>query len=408
MCLYERKLRNPYYMVSEKNKGNIPECEDERQLHMTTGCGWCKECRKELASSWNVRLKEELKSNTNVRFVTMSFSPKAIRELEQQIHRKGWRGYKGETTDVNDLATYAVRMWSERWRKKYKHAPRHWLITELGHKNSERIHLHGLVWNTGEESRYGDFNNAITKTWNYGNVWNGNWVDTRTINYITKYVTKLDNHHKGYKQKILTSQKMGADYIWRQSYTHKWAYDKTVTYYTDEKGYRHKLPRYWKNKLFTEDQRRKLWTYELDKQKLKIGAYTFDLNRQDEEDQRKLMIGALQGERDSNILAGYGDQKTTAYRWIITEAMKMETTELLNYDKSKIVQKEERREIEDVIYIDERNNSLGKHIDCEHLVLGEYTGTTTASQRKYNRELKEARRLHMSVRTYRLHMKGII
>ena len=103
-------------------------------------------------------------------------------------------------------------MYTERWRKKYKKAQRHWFITELGHKNSERIHLHGIIWNTTNTSRK-EFKKDIAEKWQYGNVYIGEYVNEKTINYITKYITKLDNFHKGYKQKITTSKKIGQTYI---------------------------------------------------------------------------------------------------------------------------------------------------------------------------------------------------
>ena len=52
----------------------------------------------------------------------------------------------------NKIATLAVRRFLERWRKKYKKSVRHWLVTELGQKNTEHLHLHGIIWtDKGEE-----------------------------------------------------------------------------------------------------------------------------------------------------------------------------------------------------------------------------------------------------------------
>ena len=39
------------------------------------------------------------------------------------------------------IATLAVRRFLERWRKKYKKSVKHWFVTELGGKFTERIHL---------------------------------------------------------------------------------------------------------------------------------------------------------------------------------------------------------------------------------------------------------------------------
>ena len=70
-------------------------------------------------------------------FVTLTFSNESIIALSNEI---------GDN-EANDIASLAVRRFTERWRKKYKKAPRHWLITELGHpnekgkgKSTERLH----------------------------------------------------------------------------------------------------------------------------------------------------------------------------------------------------------------------------------------------------------------------------
>ena len=150
MCLYERILLNPKYLPNEKNGGLPPALRDRRTRYIRTGCGWCAECRKEIANNWKIRINEELKLNKNATMVTLTFSEESIRALEQEIITKKWKGINGTEIDVNMLAAYAVRMWSERWRKKRKKAPKHFLITELGENASERIHLHGIIWDTTE------------------------------------------------------------------------------------------------------------------------------------------------------------------------------------------------------------------------------------------------------------------
>ena len=44
----------------------------------------------------------------------------------------------------NETAKTAIRLFLERWRKKYGRSTKHWFITELGHDNTERLHLHGI------------------------------------------------------------------------------------------------------------------------------------------------------------------------------------------------------------------------------------------------------------------------
>ena len=96
----------------------------------------------------------------------------------------------------NELATLAVRRFLERWRKKHKISVKHWLVTELGHEGTERIHLHGIIWHDNVLD--------IKEIWKYGIVWIGDYVNEKTINYIIKYINKIDLDHKGYESKILS------------------------------------------------------------------------------------------------------------------------------------------------------------------------------------------------------------
>ena len=103
-----------------------------------------------------------------------------------------------------------MRLFLERWRKKYKKSVKHYFVTELGGNYTERIHLHGIMWTTKEQVK------DIQKIWGYGYVHIGIDVSEKTVNYITKYMNKTDEKHKNYKGIILTSPGIGKNYINRQ------------------------------------------------------------------------------------------------------------------------------------------------------------------------------------------------
>ena len=72
----------------------------------------------------------------------------------------------------------------------------------MGHQGTERIHLHGIIFTT-------EPNETIIERWGYGNVWIGKYVNEKTINYIIKYISKIDNDHKEYNSKILCTAGIG-------------------------------------------------------------------------------------------------------------------------------------------------------------------------------------------------------
>ena len=79
------------------------------------------------------------------------------------------------------ICYYALRHYMELYRKYNKGKyPRYWFITELG-EDFERIHMHGILWG----------NPALLQHWKYGYWYKGDYVNEKTINYITKYMLKI-------------------------------------------------------------------------------------------------------------------------------------------------------------------------------------------------------------------------
>jgi hypothetical protein len=243
MCLYPKLIFNQKYKSNKKNGGVIPTVLDERTLYVPVGCGKCIECMKQKARQWQIRLQEDIKEYNNYHMVTLTFD-------EYYLNKFTWELKKQMTPDKileNEIATRAVRLFLERWRKHHKKSIRHFLITELGHENTERIHIHGLLHTKTPD--------IISDFWQYGIVHVGNYVNNKTINYIIKYITKIDNKHKGYKPKILCSAGLGSNYINKfNKLKHRYQGDKTIEYYQTPIS-KIQLPIYYKNKLFTEEER---------------------------------------------------------------------------------------------------------------------------------------------------------
>lgn len=304
MCLYPKIIKNPKYKKNKKNGGIIPAISDERVLYVPIGCGNCIECCKQKARSWQVRLLEDLKENKNGIFVTLTFNNESIKNLWTEIRKE--TSLEGYNID-NAIATLAVRRFLERWRKEHKKSLRHWLVTELGHNGTENIHLHGIVY-TNEDAE------KITKHWQYGYVWKGseengkikNYVNERTVNYIIKYVTKKDEKHKEYKPIILTSAGIGSNYTkgmidWKNN---KYNGKETKEYYKTKAGYKIALPNYWKNKIYTEEEKEKLWIQKIEKQERWVCGERIDISNGDEEYYKLLAY-----HRRINKKLGYGDDE---------------------------------------------------------------------------------------------------
>lgn len=251
MCLYPVFVKNPKYKPNKKNKGIPPICKDRRLLYIPIKCGFCIECRKQKQREWRVRLEEELRSNYGY-FITLTISPEGIKDLEEKTGLK-WK------ENPNEIATKGLRLFLERVRKDTGKSMRHWCVTELG-ENNDRIHLHGIFF--GQRSA-----ELIKKHWKYGFIFIGQYCNSRSVNYMTKYMLKVDIKHPEFKQIVLASPGIGSGYFNRLD----WQWQKQnykrieVPTYTFRNGTKMAMPKYYKDKLFTEKERNEMWINNLNR-----------------------------------------------------------------------------------------------------------------------------------------------
>lgn len=309
MCLYPNLIKNPKYIPNKKNGGHPPKAEDPRVLWVPIGCGKCIECRRQKANNWKIRLIEELKENKQCYFITLTFSEDSLNELYIKYHEKNEELSHKE----NEIATLATRYFLERWRKKYKKSVRHWLITELGHQGTERIHLHGLIWCNEEQIK------DLEKIWSYGWVFIGNYVNNKTINYIIKYVTKIDNDHISFEGKILCSAGLGRNYIRKkinketgeeikigEGYRfNAFNNENTTEYYRTKEGFKLNLPIYYRNHIYSEKEREKLWIQLMNKEERFINGVKYSFKT--DEDKKKFLRNLITAQKD-NVKNGFGSK----------------------------------------------------------------------------------------------------
>ena len=306
MCLYPRLIKNKKYVPNKKNGGVIPDLpkimkdgkwvDDERVTIVPVGCGKCMECLKQKANNWRVRLLEEVKSDNRGHFVTFTFSNESLVDLRDRYFKES--GIDGYLLD-NEIAKKAIRLFLERWRKEEGVSVKHWFISELGHEGTENVHLHGLIW-TDKSGEY------IRKKWNYGFIWDSvesdGYVNERTVNYIIKYCTKLDEKHKEYKPIILCSKGIGGGYFNRIDYKlNKFKGKKTDSSYKSSNGYRMGLPIYYRNKIYSDSEREVLWQLMLDEEVRYVDGVKISIEDNDDEYWR-----VLQSARKKNKRLGFG------------------------------------------------------------------------------------------------------
>lgn len=300
MCLFPTLIQNPKYKPNKKNGGVPPVLYDRRAALVPIGCKQCMECRKQKAREWSVRLQEDIKEFKNGKFITFTFTDEELRKLDVDV-RDNIKGYERD----NAIATLAVRRFLDRWRKeKFSKGKslRHWLVTELGQTNTERIHIHGII--------YTDIPKAtVEKIWSYGNMgWKKTWAEernylnNRSINYLVKYMSKTDAKHPNYTSTILTSSGIGRHYT-KSNYSKQNVFQKENTreHYQTESGQKLALPIYYRNKLYTELERECLWMHKLDQNTRWVNGTKIDISKTYDE-----YFQAVKHAREVNKKLGYG------------------------------------------------------------------------------------------------------
>ena len=291
MCLFPKLIKNPKYKENKKNGGQLPPVSDSRILGVPIKCGICFECRKAIARDWRIRLREEVTNNNEWKFITLTFNTESLKDLNAETTKK--TRYEKD----NEIATIAIKRFLERHRKKYKTSIRHWCITELGNGKLEHLHIHGVLKTTLNDEE-------LIKLWKYGYVhtsWNNqpNYVNGKTINYITKYMIKTDESHKYYTPKILCSPGIGKAFLNKEAAK----IAKKNDYYINNKGDKMPLPIYYRNNIYTEDERETLWINKLNEDKRYINKQ--EIKGKNKKDKLKNISAALRAAQKLNKEFGY-------------------------------------------------------------------------------------------------------
>lgn len=122
---------------------------------------------------------------------------------------------------------------------------------------------------------------------------------------MVKYVTKTDSKHKEYQPKILCSPGIGKNYTNRvDAKLNEYNDIKTNETYRTPSGTKINLPIYYRNKIYTEEEREKLWLQKLDKNERWVCGEKIDIS-----EGNKDYYNILEWHRRKNKELGYGDDE---------------------------------------------------------------------------------------------------
>ena len=238
MCYFPIKIKNKRLVPTKKNGYEPPVCTDERLRYIEVECGYCFECRKKKRNAWRMRNFEQLRETPTAIFFTGTVSPERYDYIKEKYNLK---------TD-NEIITKIHRLFLERIRKETGKSMKHWCVTEKGHTNTRRIHLHGLYYAREGQTKW-QLTKLLYENWIDGYKYYGRYVNEGTINYVSKYMTKKDEDNPDYTSIVLCIKGLGANYAKKNQLKHEWNKEETIVTYKAYNGQNLPLPRYYKTTL---------------------------------------------------------------------------------------------------------------------------------------------------------------
>lgn len=246
-CLVDKVIVNPRYRkIAPDTHMRLYHPEvgfyPKKDYFVKVDCGRCINCFRKYMSAWRFRLLHEFYNLSrsqlcNSYFVTLTIEPKYYSEKPVVLKKM-------------------VRRFLERVRKHCGKSVRHFLVTERGEEGN-RLHFHGFFIDPS-------FDVSLTyNLWYYGFVEVVPVVSTeyplsQRVSYCTSYVTK------GKKGKVddiilpenwpvvLVSPGLGKSYAQNPLFNHSSPVLYPMT--AEFNGTSRSLPRYLRQKVFTEDE----------------------------------------------------------------------------------------------------------------------------------------------------------
>lgn len=209
-------------------------------------CGKCASCLTNRRNDWSVRLKIEHKNSSSAFFITLTYDELNVKYNEHVDYDTGEIRYT-QTVLKEDLQRYIKRI------RKYSEC-RYYAVGEYG-TNTHRPHYHILLFNYDI-----DYLHKLSDSWPYGHIQIGTVSDS-SIMYTCKYhVNRTEYPAHANPSFCLMSRRPGIGAVYgNKMYEYHEGLDRN--YYPDQNGIKRRLPRYLRDKLYSEQEREHLSTF---------------------------------------------------------------------------------------------------------------------------------------------------
>lgn len=212
-------------------------------------CGKCVQCLKRRQNGWAFRLKQESKISESAIFLTLTYDDENIPITPMGLH----------TLRKSDFQKFMKRL-----RKTIKNSNiKYYACGEYG-TQTQRPHYHAIMFNLPR--LWTQDTAKLYETWGQGHLYFGE-ANIQTMHYVIGYMQKpaISNEIIDYrtgeiittdrqKEFSLMSKRMGIGYLTPQM--QRYHQQKLISYVTLQGGEKTSLPRYFRDKIFNQAQRK--------------------------------------------------------------------------------------------------------------------------------------------------------
>lgn len=197
-------------------------------------CGKCYKCKLRRVNDWVIRLQTEDRQYFGGLFCTLTYDNENCPITPKKL---------------KTVCKYDLQKFFKRLRKNTGKKIKYYAVAEYGSK-TYRPHYHIIFFGVNAED--------ITNNWHSGHVHVGS-VTEDSIAYSLKYILK-DSQIPQFEgddrtpEFRLSSQKIGISYLTRQKIQYHKA--NLASFYTKEGGYLAPLPRYYRDRIFDESEKK--------------------------------------------------------------------------------------------------------------------------------------------------------
>lgn len=243
-------------------------------------CGKCEVCRNSDSLSWRVRLLEEFYNSDNTMFVTLTYNDNVLPFELCYCDNKPIGFYPCVSKSDVQKFFKRFRFHYESYYKDKDIKMSYFLVSEYG-PTTFRPHYHLIIFNFPVLSSIPEVNISKASQTIY-DIWGKGFITCDLCNenrvaYCTKYMSCQsvipDYLPKPFR---LMSKGLGKSYL-NNSNRIKWHKDGLNNFYPVG-NLKYRLPRYYKDKIFCDDEKLMIYQLHVDNQEKKFINYHQDLS----------------------------------------------------------------------------------------------------------------------------------